>query len=306
MSRELIDMYAVMQHVPELLGMELKWRNNAWEGRYYLNGEPHPYKRDKLKVKFWRGEKGCSIWLHEQGGESMSLQNWLQRYGGAADWREAMDMMRGKSRPKPELLSYIHTNRTAAVQYVCRTDLEGYKKFELERCPLFVWMRDLFDERQVRAVWDRYNVTTDTRGLCVYWYADVDGRICYDKRIKYGYDGKRDHTFGGTRAYTTAKGYTARPLFGAHLIPEEGDFYVVEGEKSALLAALAYPDKVFVATGGKNNLRDVDSRAILLPDIDAIEEWRAKGRVHEWWTGWDACEAHSDVGDMIIDKMSGK
>lgn len=306
MSRELIDMYAVMQHVPDIMGLELKWFKDAWQGQYYITGERHAYKKDKLKVKFWRNDRGCSIFVHEQGGVSMSLQNWLQQYGGAADWREAMDIMRGNSRPKADLLSYIRTNRTGDVQYVPEDEHQAYETYELERCPLFDWMCRLFGEQRVRDVWKRYKVTTDNRGLCVYWYVDTDGRICYDKRVKYGFDGKRDHTFGGTRTYTTAKGYTARPLFGAHLMHEAGTFCVVESEKTALLCSLYYPNRIFVATGGKNNLRDVDDRAVLFPDIDAIEEWRAKGRVCEWWTGWDACEAHSDIGDMIIDKMSKK
>ena len=302
MARELIDLYAVMQHIPNMLGMELTWKKDAWEGRYYLSGERHPYKKDKLKIKFWRNEKGCSIWLHEQGGDSMSLQNWLQRYGGAADWKEAMDMMRGNSRPDPKLLNLIRTGSdTHEVKYIDKSDYKACSLFDLRRCPLFVWMAGIYGEEQVRDVWAKYHVTTDGEGLAVFWYTNADGRICYDKRMKYKYDGHRDKTFGGTRRYTTAKGYTERPLFGAHLIGDSKEICVVESEKTALICALRYPDKVWVGTGGKNNLKQVEDNMVLYPDMDAIGYWSSKGAsIAEWWLGDSSIGEHDDIADKII------
>ena len=299
-----------MQHIPEIMNMNLVWRKGAWEGRYYLSGERHPYKKDKLKIKFWRNEKGCSIWLHEQGGDSMSLQNWLQRYGGAADWKEAMDMMRGNSRPDPKLLNLIRTGSdTHEVKYIDKSDYKACSLFDLRRCPLFVWMAGIFGEEQVRDVWAKYHVTTDGEGLAVFWYTNSDGKICYDKRIKYKYDGHRDKTFGGTRKYLTKDGYMERPMFGAHLVYSGNDdsdkeVCVVESEKSALILSLTFPDKTFLATGGKNNLRDVDDCMLLYPDMDAIELWSSipHARIVEWWKDEDVRSDHDDYADVVIRK----
>ena len=299
-----------MQHIPEIMNMNLVWRKGAWEGRYYLSGERHPYKKDKLKIKFWRNEKGCSIWLHEQGGDSMSLQNWLQRYGGAADWKEAMDMMRGNSRPDPKLLNLIRTGSdTHEVKYIAKSDYKACSLFDLRRCPLFVWMAGIFGEEQVRDVWAKYHVTTDGEGLAVFWYTNSDGKICYDKRIKYKYDGHRDKTFGGTRKYLTKDGYMERPMFGAHLVYSGNDdsdkeVCVVESEKSALILSLTFPDKTFLATGGKNNLRDVDDCMLLYPDMDAIELWSSipHARIVEWWKDEDVRSDHDDYADVVIRK----
>lgn len=302
---KLIDMYGVMQNVPKITGLDLEWKKDSWEGKYYLNGEPHPYKKDKLKVKFWEHGKGCSIWLHEQGGESMSLQNWLQRYGGAADWKEAMDMMRCKSNVNKELLDVIRSEeRKKECMYISKGKYEACSMYELERCPLFLWMCRLFGERKVREVWKRYHVTTDGRGLAVFWYTDSEGRICYDKRMRYRHDGHRDKTFGGTRTYKTDMGYTARPMFGEHMIKDGMEINVLESEKSVLVAACRYPDKLFVGTGGKNNIRSVDGNMVLYPDMDAISEWSAKGaRICEWWM--DDCEVgeHDDFADSIVRGM---
>ena len=310
MAREIIDLYAVMQHIPEIMNMNLVWRKGAWEGRYYLSGERHPYKKDKLKIKFWRNEKGCSIWLHEQGGDSMSLQQWLVRYGGAADWKEAMDMMRGNSRPDPKLLNLIRTGSdTHEVKYIAKSDYKACSLFDLRRCPLFVWMAGIFGKEQVRDVWAKYHVTTDGDGLAVFWYTNSDGKICYDKRIKYKYDGHRDKTFGGTRKYLTKDGYMERPMFGAHLVysgneDSDKEVCVVESEKSALILSLTFPDKTFLATGGKNNLRDVDDCMLLYPDIDAIELWSSipHARIVEWWKDEDVRSDHDDYADVVIRK----
>lgn len=299
-----------MQHIPEIMNMNLVWRKGAWEGRYYLSGERHPYKKDKLKIKFWRNEKGCSIWLHEQGGDSMSLQQWLVRYGGAADWKEAMDMMRGNSRPDPKLLNLIRTGSdTHEVKYIAKSDYKACSLFDLRRCPLFVWMAGIFGKEQVRDVWAKYHVTTDGEGLAVFWYTNSDGKICYDKRIKYKYDGHRDKTFGGTRKYLTKDGYMERPMFGAHLVysgneDSDKEVCVVESEKSALILSLTFPDKTFLATGGKNNLRDVDDCMLLYPDIDAIELWSSipHARIVEWWKDEDVRSDHDDYADVVIRK----
>lgn len=299
-KRSVIDLYAVMQNVPQLMGLELTYKNNAWEGRYYISGERHPYKRDKLKIKAWNG----SIWVHEQGGQSMSLQMWLLTYAGAADWKQAMDMMRGHSNPQPRLLSEV-IRRSGEAQYVSPEQFEKLEQYELNSCPLFTWMCRLFGEARVREVWKRYHVTTDYYGNAVFWVFDVDGNICYDKRIKYLSTGKRDKSFGAMRKFKVGDGFTARGLFGGHLLGADGQINVVESEKSCLLCALYYGG-LWVATGGKNNLRDIDSRMVLYADKDAVEDWSNRGAtVAEWWLDDDAARLgeNGDIGDLVVAKL---
>lgn len=301
--KELIDLYSVMQNVPALMGLDLVYKGNAWEGRYYITGERHPYKRDKLKIKAWNG----NIWVHEQGGQSMSLQTWLQAYGGASDWKDAIDMMRGHSKPQPQMLSEM-IRKNGETQYVSHEQFEKLEQYELERCPLFTWMCRLFGENKVRQVWKRYNVTTDYYGNAVFWVFDADGNIYYDKRIKYLDTGKRDKAFGAMRKFKVGDGYTARGLFGGHLIQDNEQINVVESEKSCLLCALFYGG-LWVATGGKSNLRDIDERMVLYADKDAVEEWSNRGAtVAEWWLDKDAAGIGDtgDVGDLVVAKLRKK
>lgn len=310
MAKFLIDMYAVMQHVPDILGMELTWRKDAWEGRYYLNGDRHPYKKDKLKVKFWKAPDGRThIVLHEQGNNSMSLQSWLIAYGGASDYKEAINIMRG-CRPCSLELGRTIRKREQEVVYVERAEFERFKEYDLNRCNLFVFMCRLFGEERVREVWERYNVTTDERGNVCYFYSDAEGRIIHDKVMRYNGYGKRDKQFI-TRRFKTSDGFRGRAYYGAHLVEDDKRIVLMESEKSVLLSACYFGmdgDTVFLATGGKGNVRDVDERTWLAPDIDAISEWSSVdgAQIYEWWNEFGgAFDSHDDIGDAIVRKMLG-
>lgn len=273
-----------------------------WWGGYYLTGEQHSYRRDKMKVAIYNGD----IWVHEEGGVSQSLATWLVNNGRAADYREAYRILDCKGKPLD--VQRFFEKRKVVASYVPRSVVDAMGQFDLRKCPLFRWMCTLFPEDRVREVWKMYNVTTDTRGLACFWYADSQGRVAYDKRVAYREDGHRDKTFGGTREYRTADGFTARPYFGAHLVKEGEEVRICEAEKSALLYTLA-TSKVMLATGGKGNLKDV-ANAKLYPDYDAREDWASRAKeaqVVEWWQGWSECGGTSDIGDLIEWKvLNGK
>lgn len=295
------DTEYVMAHIPELLGMDLVYKKDAWQGAYYINGERHAYKKDKLKVKVWNSNGVPCIFIHEQGGQSLSLQSWLVNYGGAVDYKHAMAIIMRNERFAYGAERYRVVERVKT-SYVSREEYEEYRQYELERCGLFTSMCRLFGEQTVRSVWERYGVTANNFGDAVFWYFDTEGRIAYDKVVRYDAFGKRNHAFGGSRRFKTADGYTARPLYGANLIPDEGDVFVTEGEKSALICSCVWQDKVFTSTGGKNNLRDLDERFVLLPDVDAVYDWQqkaGKARLHEWWIGHNVGEK-DDIADLVL------
>lgn len=290
--RHIYNVLRAFEQVPSIMGLDLtRKRNDMWWGGYYLTGEQHSYRRDKMKVAIYNGD----IWVHEEGGVSQSLATWLVNNGRAADYREAYRILDCKGKPLD--VQRFFEKRKVVASYVPKSVVDAMGKFDLRKCPLFRWMCTLFPEDRVREVWKMYNVTTDSKGLACFWYADSQGRIAYDKRVFYKEDGHRDKTFGGTREYRTADGFTARPYFGAHLVKDGEEVRICEAEKSALLYTLA-TSKVMLATGGKGNLKDV-ANAKLYPDKDAYEEWSAKGACVPWFEGWSECGETSDIGDLI-------
>ena len=300
------DPVAAMQNVPRLLGMELTKNGREWQGPYYLNGGRHAYRRDKIKVFIGRG----SVWVKEEGDRCISLPQWLIEFGGAADFKEAVAIITGQ----PQTIDWTREFRESAVQkvlYVSPDVLEGAKQYPLENCSLFRWMCGMFREERVREVWNRYNVTTDSHGNACFWYVDQQGRILYDKRILYKADGHRDKSFFPGRQFRVADGYSGKCYFGANLEGEDGrKSFIVESEKSAILASLYY-GRTFLATGGKGNLREIEPNMMLVPDMDARMEWEENGPVWEWWQKWPAGEVvpdHADIGDLIERRLcvSGK
>lgn len=293
------DVHGVFERIPQLLGMDLQYRGGRWEGGFYLNGDKHTLRKDKLKVVKWQND----IWIHEEGGESMPIAKWLQEYGGAEDYRQAVRILRGTKTP----IAYdSRQERTKVVKkmYVTPDVLAGARAYNLKKCNLFVWMAALFGEEKTRAAWERYNVTTDAHGNAVFWFVDAKGRILHDKRMAYQKNGHRNRDYGAWRKYKMADGYNGKCFFGEHLLKDGERAYLVESEKTALLFYLYY-GKVCVATGGKNAVTGRDNRYMMLPDMDARDEWAKKGEIWPWWEHFKVVGDHADIGDAIVERISG-
>ena len=200
------DPLAALNNAPRLLGLELHEKGgNRLEGGYYLDGTPHSWRRDKLKVFISRG----SVWVMEEGGRCISLPQWLIEYGGAADYKDALKMIKGES----QALRWSHEvvyKKACVVKYVDGDVLRGARAFPLEKSPLFRWMCGLFAEERVRDAWHRYCVTADDKGRTCFWYVNGDGKICHDKVISYKEDGHRDKACSMGRVFRVRDGYSAR------------------------------------------------------------------------------------------------
>lgn len=288
--RGLYDPVATMQNVPDLLGMELTWHGNGLQGGYYLNGDKHSYRRDKLKVFIGRG----SIWISEEGGRCISLPQWLVEFGGASDFKKALRIIKGESQA-------IHWNgecthkKVDVNKHVSPDVLAGAKAYDLNLSPLFRYMSRLFGEEKVRKIWNAYNVTATSKGGTCFWYLNPSGQICHDKVVFYGEDGHRIKTLPMGRRYRIGDGYTENTMFGSHFKNKPKG--ILESEKSALYASCYYGG-VWLATGGKGNLRDPGDTP-LYPDRDAEEIWSAKGDCVDWYSDWPECGDHSDLADKI-------
>lgn len=296
----------ILERIPELMGLDMRWNASKrfWYGHYYMDGTLHG-KKDKLKVKVYNNSRNGRIYVYEQGGESIPLTTWLVRYGGAIDERDAMSRMLGRRISSVKLRPDHIMKDIIPLRYVDSKEFVSECVYEYERSPLYVWMCSLFPSEEVKSVWERYRVTVNPSGLVCYWYVNQSGEICHDKRIRYGYDGHRLKGSGCSRRFKVSDGYAHYCLFGQHLVGkgyDDGEVCVVESEKTCLLCALEFPDKLFVATGGKSNLNlalDIDG-AVLYPDFDAIDAWSKSGMsMHDWWTGNDV-SGTDDIGDLVV------
>ena len=130
----------------------------------------------------------------------------------------------------------------------------------------------------------------------VFWYLDIEARLRTGKIIRYNpLDGHRDKSHSIDWIHSRMKRSGELPkdfnmvqcLFGEHLLRLHTDkkVAVVESEKTAVICSALMPEYVWVATGGKSNIREQTMRVlrgrdvILFPDIDGYGLWREKAQI---------------------------
>lgn len=284
------DPVAALNNAERLMGMELKQNGKGLQGGYYLNGDKHAYRNDKLKVFISRG----SVWVSEEGGRCISLPQWLIEFGGASDFKDAIRIIKGQPQEIEWHREFREKEQPKGL-YVNPDVLRGAKAYDLNYSPLYRHMCTLFPEQRVKSVWEAYNVTANSKGATVFWYLNPDGKICHDKVCWYLEDGHRNKNMSMGRQFRVGDGYTENPMFGSHFKKKPKG--ILESEKSALYAS-CYFGGVWLATGGKGNLRDPGDIP-LYPDRDAEELWSHLGDCVDWYSDWPECGDHSDLGDKI-------
>jgi len=158
-----------------------------------------------------------------------------------------------------------------------------WSEIELEinpDAPLIAYLSSLYDFETVKRTLTTYKMGTDPQRpeYAVFTYVDKDQRLNRIKKQAYQPDGHRKKTAGATytpKEYTVADGYL-QVLFGLHLYDPQKITCVVESEKTALIAAMEYPEYTWMATGSMQNtklIHDIPS-AVLYPD---------KGKAYQVW-----------------------
>lgn len=129
----------------------------------------------------------------------------------------------------------------------------------------------------------------------IYWQIDTEKRIRAGKIMQYNPStGKRIKNQSGAVDWVHSRlkrdqvlpetWGLAQCLFGAHLLNRRPNSVVrlVESEKSAIIGSGMMPQYVWLATGGKQNLK-VETcgvlrgrKVIVYPDLGAFDEWSAK------------------------------
>lgn len=296
-----IDWGRCFSVLPYLTGLPLERRGSRWYGRCYLTGEEH-LRWDKTVCVLV--EDG--IILMEQGGDRKTLWSYLTDVRGLSR-SEAYARMTGRS--VCEAPAYVPP-REKPKRYVAWSDV---RETDVLGGGLYSELCGVFGEGRVSEVFRRYYVGTCGDATC-FWYIDSSRRVCYDKEVRY--DGfRRDRSYGARRRFRRDDGYRGECLFGEHLW-KGGQACVVESEKSALVCAIRYPSRVWLATGGKNNLRQVErllsggADLILFPDVDGAEEWEARfgaERVFRWWEHYGCrCGEKDDFADYIYAEAKRK
>lgn len=154
----------------------------------------------------------------------------------------------------------------------------------------------LMDCPTIQRLMSEYYLGCTENGSVIFWQIDTQNRIRTGKIMQYNPNtGKRIKKEGGAIDWVHARlkrsgvipdsWALSQCLFGEHLLRKRPDDTVclVEGEKSAIIGSGFIPEYIWLATGGKQNLKAEkceclkDRNVVLFPDLGAFDAWKEKG-----------------------------
>lgn len=162
------------------------------------------------------------------------------------------------------------------------------------------------------------------QGSVVFWYVDINGMVRSGKIMQYDpITGKRikepKQLVTWVHRVLKLKDFNLSIcLFGEHLLRLRPNcpVCIVESEKSAIVASIAYPESIWLASGSLTNLtynrcKVLEGRTITLyPDVGVEDRWQEKmdqlrDLIKADWKmmGIDSKVKGYDICDMIIDKI---
>lgn len=141
------------------------------------------------------------------------------------------------------------------------------------------------------AVISRYFIGTSKKweGATIFWQIDANGKIrtgkimLYDpgncKRVK-----EPCNRIGWAHSELNQEHYELQQcLFGEHLLKDKTKHVaLVESEKTAIISSIYFPQYIWLATGGLNNLNAEKCKVlkgryvVLFPDLKGFDKWDAK------------------------------
>ena len=165
---------------------------------------------------------------------------------------------------------------------------------------MFRFLSTLWDPYLVSDVFRKYYVGTmdlwGWKGCSIFWQMDINyvcrtGKIMeyYIKKDELGMDcdiKRVKDDYPHVMFYHSLKGTDflfKQCLFGEHLLnhfPKEKRINLVEAEKTAIICAINRPDKLFLATGGLQNMRPEVIRVLAGRDITVYPD---KGEAFNVW-----------------------
>ena len=182
--------------------------------------------------------------------------------------------------------------------YLDRRQILKYRSFDNQLMYFLVRKFDVMtlESPTIEKMWKDYIIGATPDKDVVFWYLDIDARLRTGKIIRYNpLNGHRDKSHPIDWIHSRMKKSGELPqdfnmvqcLFGEHLLRLHPDktVAVVESEKTAVICSALIPEYVWVATGGKSNIREQTMRVlrgrnvILFPDIDGYREWTEKSRM---------------------------
>jgi hypothetical protein len=222
-----------------------------------------------------------------------------------------------------------------AIGYIPPRYVEKSQSLHSNFCRFLSMLLDSYYGSKANEVLERlmedYRLGATRDGAVIFWQIDRENKVRTGKVMQYNpEDGHRVkdgqasavnwiHSILKRQRVLAEEWQLSQCLFGEHLLNVYPDkvAVLVESEKSAVIGSALFPGYVWLAAGGKSQLREEKLRVLtgrtvlLFPDADAYAEWkeRADGMIFCKVMVSDLIEknatpeqkaAHIDIADWII------
>lgn len=174
---------------------------------------------------------------------------------------------------------------------LCQVPLDQVMRFRTDDTNFTRWLIEKFGYDAKRAA-AKYFIGGLATGETIFWQIDIRNRVRSGKCIPYNTNGhrikKEGHEVTWMHSLLKRDGILPKDweltqcLFGEFLLDEGCQVGLVESEKTAVICSIVYPDKVWLATGGKQNLNGERMQVLkchkvfVYPDADAVDNWRER------------------------------
>lgn len=252
------------------------------------------------------------------------------------DWRDRQPVGNQLKKSGTKGRNSIKTNQPTKQKPLCTIPKEILTKSVRKDIPstFTMFLQTIFPPETVSSLVGLYNLGVTRSRDVIYFQVDVKGNVRTGKIMKYNpQTGKRikdpDTPFKINWVHSLMKHSGQLPkdweltqcLFGEHLLSDPQNncktVALVESEKTAVIASAIMPKYIWLATGGKSQLKPEKlsvlkgRKVIAFPDVDGYQEWSAKlsGLNDLSITVSDVLEknatdkeryAHIDIADWLI------
>lgn len=195
---------------------------------------------------------------------------------------------------------------------------------------LMKYLSEFFCESDLKKVTSTYHLGCTKKSEIIFPQIDYAGMCRTGKVMQYGADGHRikGNVFDAVdwlharymkkQGKETSDFHLKQCLFGEHLLTERPNDIVclTEGEKSAVIAAMVFPQFVWVSCGGKQGITPerckplAGRNVIVYADADAVSEWSEKIkkltfcrsiRFSDWYKN-EPRGSKRDIADLILEE----
>lgn len=149
---------------------------------------------------------------------------------------------------------------------------------------LFSFLQSVMSREALTEIKEKYYIGTfgSWKGITIFWQVDDLGRVRTGKMMLYDRSTGKKTKLNWVHSFLKLRDFNLQQcLFGLHLLNSDKDktIALVESEKTAVIASIAFPQFIWMATGGLMNLKAsmlkplANRKVILFPDAGCYHDW---------------------------------